>query len=395
MSSHVAADRSALIGLYAPPDPVFVRGEGSWLEDAEGRLYLDFTAGIAVTALGHGSPVVAEAVAAALESGLVHTSNLFRTEPAERLAEELTAAAFPSRAFFCNSGAEANEAAFKFARKWARGRGGPDKHEILAFGGSFHGRLFGSLAATDRPGYREPFEPLMPGVRFAPVEDLAGTEALLTAERTAAVVVEPIQGEGGVRPLSGDFLRGLRALCDEVGAALIFDEIQCGFGRTGDLFAHEDSGVMPDLLTLAKPIAGGLPMGAVLAAPAIADVLVPGDHGTTFGGGPLVASVARAVLREVADPAFLETVRARATRLEGGLRSLMAGSPQRVRALRGRGLMWGLELDGPAAPVVAAARDRGLLVCSAGPDVVRLLPPLVVTDAEIDRAVAILAGEIG
>ena len=392
----VAADPAgALVGLYRRPDTLFVRGEGPWLEDDAGRRYLDFTTGIGVNALGHGSPVVAGAVRAALDDGLVHTSNLFRTAPAEDLARALVDAAFPSRAFFCNSGAEAVEAAFKFARKWAREAGGPAKHEIVALRGSFHGRLFGSLAATDRPGYREPFEPLMPGVRFVDAGDAPALDAAVSAERTAAVIAEPVQGEGGIRPLPAGTLGRLRALCDERGAALVLDEIQCGLGRTGRLFAHEHAGVRPDVLVLAKPLAGGLPMGAVLAAPHVADALAPGDHGTTFGGGPLVARVALAVLETLSEPAFLAGVRARGARLGAALRAMADRRPGAVREVRGLGLMWGVELSGPAADVVARAREAGLLLASAGPEVVRLLPPLDVDEALLQRGVAILEEALG
>lgn len=376
--------RNTLLGVYAPPDELFVSGEGSWLVDAEGGRYLDFTAGIAVNALGYGSPVIRRAIEEALATGLVHTSNLYRTEPAEALAAELVGYTFPGQVFFANSGAEAGEAAFKFARRWS---GGGRRTGIVAFRGSFHGRLFGTLAATDRPAYREPFEPLMPGVRWAEVGDMASVRAVVDRDTTAAVVIEPVQGEGGIRPVSPDFLRELRALCTEREVALIFDEIQCGLGRTGDLFAFEEARVTPDLLVLAKPLAGGLPMGAVVLARHVAAAVRPGDHATTFGGGPLVAHVARAVLRTVAAPPFLARVRARAARLGEALDGIVAAELGAV-AHRGRGLMRGLVLERPAAPVVEAARAEGVLFCTAGPDVVRLLPPLNVSDDEIDDGVA-------
>jgi acetylornithine/succinyldiaminopimelate/putrescine aminotransferase len=285
--------------------------------------------------------------------------------------------------FFCNSGAEANEAAFKFARKWS------GKSEIVAFSGSFHGRLFATLAATDRPEYRKPFEPLVPGIRIVPRDDWAAVDHAVSASRTAAVIAEPVQGEGGVRPLDTEWLGFVRELCDARGAALIFDEVQCGLGRTGTLFAYEQAGVVPDLLTLAKPLAGGLPMGAVLVSGAVAAALRPGDHATTFGGGPLVASVALAVLRAVAEPSFLAEVRRKGEWLGRRLAGLAAARP-RVREVRGRGLLWGLELAEPAAPVVGAARERGLLVTTAGPQVVRIIPPLVIAGDDLERGVAIL-----
>ena len=379
----VQSDASALLGVYARVGPAFVAGEGSELIAEDGTRYLDFVAGIAVNALGYNHPVIRDAVLRTLDTGLVHVSNLYRTDPAERLAAELVARAFGGQVFFCNSGAEANEGAFKFARKWS------GKTEIVAFSGSFHGRLFASLAATDRPDYRRPFEPLLAGVQIVPLGDRAAATRAVTAA-TAAVVIEPLQGEGGVRPVDAGFLAFLRDLCDKQGTALIFDEVQCGLGRTGTLFAYEQTGVTPDLLTLAKPLAGGLPMGAVLLSDRIAAALAPGDHATTFGGGPLVATVALEVLRTVADPDFLADVRAKGAWLGQSLERLAATSP-RVRAVRGRGLMWGIELGEPAAPFVTAARERRLLILTAGPNVIRIVPPLTISQGDLERGVAVLA----
>jgi predicted acetylornithine/succinylornithine family transaminase len=382
-STAAAATPAALLGVYARVGPLFVAGEGAELIAEDGTRYLDFVAGIAVNALGYNHPVVREAVERALSTGLIHVSNLYRSEPGERLAEELVARSFATRVFFCNSGAEANEAAFKFARKWSQQTG------IVAFTGAFHGRLFASLAATDRPELRRAFEPLVPGVAILPLGDRAAAERAITAPTTAAVIIEPVQGEGGVRPVDTSWLAFLRELCDARGAALIFDEVQCGLGRTGTLFAYEQTGVTPDMATLAKPLAGGLPMGAVLVSEAVAAALGPGDHATTFGGGPLVAGVALEVVRTIADPAFLAAVRRQGEWLEARLARLAARAP-RVRAVRGRGLMWGLELAEAAAPFVTAARERGLLVTTAGPQVVRLTPPLVITADELERGVGIL-----
>lgn len=375
--------------MYKVPDQLFVRGEGCYLVDDSGRRFLDFTAGIAVNALGYGSPVFRAAVERALESGLVHTSNLFRTSPGEELAAELLRLTFPGKVFFCNSGGEAGEACFKFARRWAKGVGGEEKTGFVSFHGAFHGRLFGTLAATDRPDYRRPFEPLMPGVQFARVGDIASVDALVSREHTAAVVLETVQGEGGVRPVPAGFLRELRDLCCQRDVALILDEIQCGVGRSGRMFAYEEAGIVPDLLSVAKPLGGGLPIGAVVMAPHIAEAIRPGDHGTTFGGGPFVTSVALAVLRTIAEPAFLEGVVEKGRLLGAGLRSLVERH-SRVRDARGVGLMWGLELTEPVAPVVAAAREEGLLLVGAGPDVIRFLPPLVVSEGEIEAALTIL-----
>jgi len=376
-------DATALLGVYARVGPLFVAGEGSELIAEDGTRYLDFVAGIAVNALGYNSPVIREALLRALDSGLIHVSNLYRTEPGERLAAELTKS-FGGQAFFCNSGAEANEGAFKFARKWSK------KTEIVAFTGSFHGRLFASLAATDRPDYRRPFEPLLAGVQILPLGDVEAARRAITAERTAAVIIEPVQGEGGVRPVPTEFLIFLRQLCDETGTALIFDEVQCGLGRTGTLFASEASGVVPDMHTLAKPLGGGLPMGAILVSDRIAAALAPGDHATTFGGGPFVATVALDVVRTIGDPDFLADVRAKGQLLGARLQALSARS-RRVKEARGRGLMWGLELNEVAAPIVAAARERHLLVLTAGPTVIRIVPPLTATREDLERGATILS----
>jgi predicted acetylornithine/succinylornithine family transaminase len=381
----VQSDASALLGVYSRVGPQFVAGEGSELIAEDGTRYLDFVAGIAVNALGYNHPVIREAILRALSTGLVHVSNLYRTEPGERLAVELVARLFNGhgQAFFCNSGAEANEGAFKFARKWS------GKTDIVAFSGSFHGRLFASLAATDRPDYRRPFEPLLAGVQIVPLGDRARATRAVT-DTTAAVIVEPLQGEGGVRIVEPEFLAFLRDLCEQRGAALIFDEVQCGLGRTGTLFACEQAGVTPDLLTLAKPLAGGLPMGAVLVSDRIAAALAPGDHATTFGGGPFVATVALEVLRTIADPDFLSDVRTKGAWLGARLQQIAAASP-RVRAVRGRGLIWGIELGEPAAPVVTAARERRLLVLTAGPNVIRIVPPLTIRQDDLNRGAAVLA----
>ena len=381
----VSSDAGALLGVYARVGPHFVAGEGSELIAEDGSRYLDFVAGIAVNALGYNSPVFRDAVMRALDAGLVHVSNLYRTEPGERLAAELTSRAFPAggQAFFCNSGAEANEGAFKFARKWCA------KRDIVAFSGSFHGRLFTSLAATDRPDYRRPFEPLLPGVHIIPLGDTEAAARVISADSIAAVIIEPVQGEGGVRAVASDFLAYLRELCDARGAALIFDEVQCGLGRTGTLFAAERSGVVPDIYTLAKPLGGGLPMGAILVNDRVAAAMAPGDHATTFGGGPFVATVALDVLRTIAEPDFLADVRAKGEWLGKRLNALASRSA-RVSEARGCGLMWGLELNEVAAPIVAAARERHLLVLTAGPTVIRIVPPLNISRDDLERGTAIL-----
>jgi predicted acetylornithine/succinylornithine family transaminase len=355
--------------------------------DADGRAYLDFVSGIAVNALGYADDGIREAIEGALSSGVIHASNLYHTTPARVLAEALAERSFASKVFFCNSGAEANEGAFKFARRWALGHG-PGKHEIIALRGSFHGRLFASLAATDRPSYRAPFRPLAGGVGIVE-RDLTALDVALDPETVAALIVEPVQGEGGVRVLDGEFLRALRDMTRQRGIALIFDEVQCGLGRTGYLFAYERYGIEPDLLTLAKPLAGGLPMGAVLLNDQIAAAVRPGDHATTFGGGPLVASVALHVLERVSEPGFLAGVRDRGLWLGQALHS-MAVRTTKIRAVRGTGYMWGIDVTMPASEVVTAALEEGLLVCSAGEHTVRLLPPLITTRDELAQGLAIL-----
>ena len=382
------ARESAVLGTYRPAPPVFTRADGCRLYDVEGHAYLDFASGIGVNALGYGDAGLVSALQSQLATGLVHTSNLYRTEPAELLARELVAHSFADRVFFSNSGAEANEAAFKFARRFGRAMGGAARHEIVALRGAFHGRLFGALAATDRPAMQEPFEPLMPGVRFIEPGNVAEARAAISRPTTAAIIVEPVQGEGGVRPLDAAYLRALREIADEADALLIFDEVQCGLGRTGHLFAYEASGVTPDILTLAKPLAGGLPMGATLVTDRVAAVVRPGDHATTFGGAPLVAAVALHVVRRLADEDFLARVRETGAYLEQRLDELCG--LRAVDHVRGAGMMWGIQLRSPAAPVVAAALEAGLLVTAAGDSVLRLLPPLVIAPHEVDTGVNIL-----
>ena len=386
----VMVQESSVLGTYKPAAPLFTHGRGSHLYDDEGRAYLDFASGIGVNALGYGDAGIRAAIESALETGLIHTSNLFRTQPQQELAAELTAKSFASKVFFCNSGAEANEAALKFARRYGREIGGAAKHEIVSMRNAFHGRLFGALATTDRRAMQEPFEPLMPGVQFVTIGDIEGATQAITRARTAAVIIEPVQGEGGIKPIDPAFLATLRTLCDENDALLIFDEVQCGLGRTGKLFAYEHSGVVPDLLTLAKPLAGGLPMGATLVADHVAAAIRPGDHATTFGGGPLVATVAHYVVKTLGDESFLNEVNTRSAQLQSRLHDLRALPT--VHEVRGIGMMWGIELTVPSAPVVTAALEAGLLVTAAGEKVVRLLPPLVLSVADVDEGVDILRG---
>jgi acetylornithine/N-succinyldiaminopimelate aminotransferase len=381
-----------IVGTYKRQKPLFVRGEGVHMIDESGKRYLDFVAGIAVNSLGYADAGVMNAMRHAMESGLIHTSNLYRTAPGEELAQWLVDHSFASSVFFCNSGAEANEGAFKFARRWGRANGGPSKFEIIALRGSFHGRLPGTLAATDRPSYRLPFRPLMGGVSIVE-RDMMELDAALNPETAAAVIVEPIQGEGGVRVVDPGFMRELRAMTRERNVLLILDEIQCGFGRTGALFAYEGLGIEPDMMTVAKPIAAGLPMGAILTSADVANDIQPGDHGTTFGGGPFVASVALHVVQRLAEPALLRHVAETGAWIGSELRA-MAERTRAIRDVRGMGFMWGIDVHEGAGAIVARAFEKGLLLVTAGDHTLRLLPPLVMTREQLAEGLAIMESAI-
>lgn len=383
--SIIRREAKYLLRTYERPDIVFTKGDGAYLFDEDGRRYLDFGAGIAVNALGHGDAEWVEAVSDQARE-LTHLSNLYHSRPHVDLAERLVNNSFADRVFFSNSGAEANEAALKFARRWARSKHGEGKVEIVAFQGGFHGRSIGSLSVTAREKYRTPFEPLMPGVTFTPFNDLSAA-ALAIDERTCAVIVEPIQGEGGVVLADGDFLQGLRRCCDENDALLIFDEVQCGLGRTGRLWAHENFGVTPDIMTLAKPLAGGLPIGATLMTERVARSIHLGDHGSTFAAGPLVCRAAQVVFDRIREPEFLAVVRTKGERLREALQALPS---KHVRQVRGMGLMWGVEFDCPVRPLVSAALDAGLIVLNAGENTLRLVPPLIITESQIDEGLGTL-----
>ncbi len=374
-------ERSSVISSYARFPVEFVRGEGARLWDAEGKEYLDFLCGISVANLGHCHPRVVAAVREQVGT-LMHASNLFYTEPAMRLAERLSRTGLGGKVFFCNSGAEANEAAIKLVRK--------AKHEgdVVVVQGAFHGRTYGALSATPQESKQAPFAPLVPGFRAVASDPDALTAAV--DERTAAVLLEPIQGETGVNVLSDDLLRAARAACDERGAALVFDEVQCGMGRTGTLWAYEQTGVRPDAITVAKALGGGLPIGALITGERLADVLQPGDHGSTFAGGPVVAAAALAALKVTDEPALLAHVRELGERLEAELEGL-----PHVVSVRGRGLMLACELDIAAPAVVRRALlEQRLIVNATGPTTVRLLPPLTIGSAEIDEAIARLASAL-
>jgi acetylornithine/N-succinyldiaminopimelate aminotransferase len=363
----------------------FVRGEGALLWDADGKQYLDFLAGISVCSLGHCHPAVVTAVQEQ-SSRLMHASNLFYTEPMTRLAKRLAESSLGGRVFFANSGTEANECAIKIARKHAHGRG-ISAPEIVSFEGEFHGRTYGSLSATPGLAKNAALGPMLPGFRSVPRNDAAALREAV-GENTAAVLIEPIQGEAGIYPTSDEAMLAARQACDESGALLILDEIQTGVGRTGSLWAYEQSPIRPDVITSAKALGGGMPIGACITAPVAADVLEPGDHGSTFAGGPVATAAALAVLEIVDDPALLRRVRELGTELRTGLEALDG-----VRETRGRGLMVGVGLgEGiDAAALGADLLERGLVVNVPAPGTLRLLPPLVVESAQIERAVGLIA----
>lgn len=381
----IAQDQQYVLQTYARPDIVLDRGEGCYLFDTEGRRYLDAVAGIAVNALGYADAEVAQ-VMAEQAMQLIHTSNLYYTKPAGALARRLVETSFADRVFFTNSGTESIEGALKFGRKVAYEAGNKHKTTIVAFSGSFHGRSMGAVAITSREKYRLPFAPVMPDVRFAEFNDLDGATAAIT-DNVCAVVVEPVQGEGGLSVATPEFLRLLRERCDAVGAVLIFDEIQCGMGRTGTLWAHEPYGVTPDIMTVAKPLGGGLPIGAILLTQRVADAIHIGDHGTTFGGNPLATGVAQVVFKRISDPAFLEHVRSVGNYFGEALGDLAEERRGQVLELRGRGLMRGVQINGSAGLVREAAHDQGLLVATAGDDVLRLVPPLIFENQHVDETV--------
>jgi acetylornithine/N-succinyldiaminopimelate aminotransferase len=389
--SIIELENDNLVQTYKRPPFVLTHGDGVTLYDESGKAYTDWVAGIAVNALGYNDAGLQAAIQKA-SIGLIHTSNLYYTAPQAELAAALVEKSFADRVFFSNSGTEANEGAIKFARKVAYDSGAPDKTQIVAFSHAFHGRTMGSLAMTPKDKYQVPFRPLMSDVVIAEYNDIASADAAIT-ERTCAVFIEPVQGEGGIHPATDEFLQFLRGKCDAVGALLVFDEVQCGMGRTGTLWSNEPSGVNPDIMTLAKPLAGGMPIGAILTTEKVAAHIQPGDHGTTFGGGPFITGVAKYVLDRVSEPAFLAHVRETGEYLQERLSEI--NSPLVVE-VRGRGLMVGMELNVDVGPVIEAGYQHGLLMVNAGPNVIRFVPPLTIGKPEVDELVEkltiILAG---
>ncbi len=379
---------AAVMPTYARTDVVFDRGEGAWLYATDGRRFLDFGAGIAVTALGHAHPHLVAALKAQAEK-LWHTSNLYRIAGQETLAERLVAASFADTVFFCNSGAEAMECAIKIARRYHQAQGAKEKFRVITARGAFHGRTLATISAGGQEKHLDGFAPKVDGFDQVAFGNMNEMRAAITPQ-TAAIVVEPIQGEGGIIPADLEYLRNLRTVADEFGLLLIFDEVQCGLGRTGKLFAHEWANMKPDVVALAKGLGGGFPVGACLASEKAAQFMVAGTHGSTFGGNPLAMSAANAVLDVVLAPGFLDQVTATAEKLWAKLRPLVAKYPKIYDEVRGKGLMIGLKCHLPNKDVVEKFMAHGLLSVVGGENVVRLLPPLIIGDAEIDAAIVMI-----
>ena len=378
-------DRSHIYDTFARAPLAFERGEGVWLETADGRRFLDFTGGIAVNSLGHAHPKLVAALTDQAKK-LWHVSNLYEVPGQEKLAATLCAHTFADKVFFGNSGTEATECAIKTVRRYHFVAGHPERYRIITFAGAFHGRTLAALAATGNPKYIEGMGPKADGFDQVPLGDIKAVEAAITPE-TAAILIEPIQGEGGVRVVPNQFLRELRALCDRHGLLLVFDEVQTGVGRTGKLFAYEWTGVTPDVMTVAKGIGGGFPLGACLATAEAARGMTAGTHGTTFGGNPLAMAVGQAVIDEILSPGFLDQVRRVGLYARQRLAGVIDAHPDVFGELRGEGLLIGLRCLPPVAEVAKALREQGLLVAAAGENVARLLPPLIVTEADMDEAV--------
>ena len=379
----ITRDQNFSVPVAARPDFVLTRGEGVTVYDAEGKAYTDWVAGIAVNALGYGDAELAAAVGEQMSTGLIHTSGLYHTALMPELAELLCANSFADKVYFCNSGAEAIEGALKFARKHAYVNERANKTKVVSFTEAFHGRTMGALAITPKEKYQTPYKPMVPGAAVGEFNSVDSAADVIDGD-TVAVVVEPIQGEGGIHVATAEFLRALRQLCDEHGATLIFDEIQCGLGRTGDLWAHSFAGVSPDIMTLAKPLAGGLPVGAILTTDEIAGAMSPGDHGSTFSGGAVVMRAASVVVKRVLSPGFMQHVGEVGEYL---LERLAEINSPHIVDVRGRGLMAGIELDIAPAGVVNAGYEQGLLLVSSGTNVIRFVPPLIIEKQQVDELI--------
>ena len=374
-----------ILQTYGRPEFVLERGNGVYLFDTDGNRYLDFVSGLAVNALGYGDYDVLKAIEE--QAGkLMHVSNLYHTIPSVKLAKMLVESSFADRVFFCNSGTESWEATLKFCRKWGNTTHDKPKNRLIAFNDSFHGRTYGSISTTGQPKYHQGFEPLLPGIDFADFNDLTSVEKLVTDE-TCAILVEPLQAEGGIHAAEPEFLQGLRALCDEREMLLVFDEIQVGCGRLGSLWAHQQYGGEPDIMTLAKALGGGLPIGVALLRQKVADASAAGDHAATFGANPVACAAAVTVFGKLLEDGFIDSVREKGEYLIGRLEKLQERWPEHITGVRGKGLIAGAVTVRPAADYLAAFRERDILVATAGADVVRFLPPLIVEKDRIDEVV--------
>ena len=379
----IQKDQQYSVPVAARPDFVLARGEGVTVYDADGKAYTDWVAGIAVNALGYGDKELMDVVGMQMGTGLIHVSGLYHTQAMVELAELLCTNSFADKAYFCNSGAEANEGALKFARKLAYVNENLNKTKVVSFTEAFHGRTMGALAITPKDKYQAPFKPMVPGAVVGEFNSVESAREVID-EDTVAVIIEPIQGEGGINVATAEFLQALRQLCDEHGATLIFDEIQCGLGRTGELWAHSFAGVSPDIMTLAKPLAGGLPIGAILTTDEVAGAMSPGDHGSTFSGGAVVMRAAGVVVNRVLSPGFMEHVKEVGEYLIERLSEI--NSPH-IKDVRGRGLIAGIELDVAPAGIVNAGYEHGLLLVSSGSNVIRFVPPLIVEKKHVDELI--------
>jgi len=382
----ISGENQYILQTYARPGLVIERGNGVYLFDMDGSRYLDFVSGLAVNAFGYGDYDILKAIEE--QAGqLMHVSNLYHTIPSVRLAKRLVERSFADRVFFCNSGTEAWEASLKFCRKWGNTTFDKPKNRFIAMNDSFHGRTYGSISTTGQPKYHQGFEPLLPGIDFADFNDLGSVEELVS-EETCAILVEPLQAEGGINVATQEFLEGLRALCDEQEMLLVFDEIQVGLGRAGSLWAHEPYDVEPDIMTLAKALGGGLPIGVSLMRQKVADAIKPGDHAATFGANPVACAAALVVFEKLTGEGFIESVKEKGEYLIARLQKLQERWSEHIREIRGRGLIAGAVVaERPASDFLAAFRERNILVAMAGPDVVRFLPPLIVEKDRIDEVV--------
>lgn len=378
-----AEEAKYIVQTYKRPPFIIERGEGVYVYDTTGKRYTDWVAGIAVNALGYGDQGVTDAINAQLAKGIIHTSNLYYTEPQIKLAKKLVESSFADRVFFTNSGTEANEGAIKFARRVAYDKGNSDKYEMVTFSGAFHGRTMGSVTLTPKDKYQAPFKPLLQGVKVAEFNNIESATATIN-DNTCAVFLEPVQGEGGINAATPEFLQALRELCDKHDALLVFDEVQCGMGRTGNLWAYEANGIAPDIMTIAKPLGGGLPIGAILVTETVAQAMQAGDHGSTFAGGAVVLSAALEVLDRINTPQFLTHVQETGRYLQEALENLDSAH---VVEVRGYGLMVAVEFDMDVSEVISKGFDAGLLMVNAGTNVIRFVPPLIVQKDHVDELV--------